>query len=110
MTAIPNPTRTRSFRSFCRVHRRDGPIALLFEDIHKSIDLTGSDGVNVPHRTRSRALAESTRVESVARPHSPRSLSFSEYSDHYERPGAVTRIAGSVIDAAPTILDWEIGG
>lgn len=38
-----------------------------------------------------------------------RSLSFSEYSDHYEHQRAGTRIAGSVSDAAPTVLDWEIG-
>jgi len=38
-----------------------------------------------------------------------RSLSFSEYSDHYEHQRAGTRIRGYVRDAAPTVLDWEIG-
>ena len=35
--------------------------------------------------------------------------SFSEYSEHYEHR-AGTRMSGSVSDAAPTVLDWEIGG
>ncbi len=38
-----------------------------------------------------------------------RSLSFSEYSDHYEHQRAGTRIRGCVRDAAPAVLDWEIG-
>ena len=38
-----------------------------------------------------------------------RSLSFSEYSEYYERQRAGIRIGGSVSEAAPTVLDWEIG-
>jgi len=60
-------------------------------------------------RTRSRALAEVTHVDRATEAAVRRSLSFSECSEHYEyRAG--TRISGSVGDAAPTVLDWEIGG
>ena len=49
-------------------------------------------------------------VDGVAETAVRRTLSFSEYSDYYhEAPGAKTLIRGSVSDAAPTVLDWEIG-
>ena len=51
----------------------------------------------------------STLVQPVANDAAHRSLSFSEYSDHYEHQRAGTRIRGCVRDAAPTVLDWEIG-
>jgi len=60
-------------------------------------------------RTRSRALAEVTLVDRVTEADVRCSLSSSEYSEHYEHR-AGTRISGSVSDAAPTVLDWEIGG
>jgi len=46
----------------------------------------------------------STLVQPVANDAARRSLSFSEYSDHYEH-----QRRGCVRDAAPTVLDWEIG-
>lgn len=51
----------------------------------------------------------STLVQPGANDAAHRSLSFSEYSDHYEHQRAGTRIRGCVRDAAPTVLDWEIG-
>ena len=82
---------------------------LLFTEVHGPVKQRGIRQINVPERTRSRALAEVTLVDRVAETAVPRSLSFSEYSDYYEHR-AGTRMRGSVSDAAPTVLDWEIGG
>ena len=69
----------------------------------------GSRNIDIPERTRSRPITEVTPARRVAEAASRRSLSFSEYSEYYERQHAGTRISGSVSEAAPTVLDWEIG-
>lgn len=48
-------------------------------------------------------------LEPVAGTYTQRSLSFSEYSDYYEHRHAATRTIAAVRDAAPTMLEWEIG-
>ena len=109
MAPVANPT--RSSKSHSLVQRRHSPSGLQFEEVRKPIDYQWPiHKVNAPERTRSRALAEATRVDSMAEAAAHRSLSFSEYSDYHEPPRAATRIIGSVSDAAPTELDWEIGG
>lgn len=108
MAPVPNPTRSSRSRSLGQ--RRHGPISWLFSEIGTSINQRRIHTVNIPERTRSRALAEATRVYSVVGAASHRSLSFSEYADYFERPPAGMPVAGSVSDAAPTELDWEIGG
>ena len=107
MAPVANPTRSSKSRSFRGRHSLMG---LLFEEVRKPINQRRILKVNVPERTRSRALAEATRVESVAEAASRFSLSFSEYSAYYERPRAGIRISGNVSDAVPTELEWEIGG
>ena len=108
MAPLANPT--RSSRSNSLIQRRHVPISLLFKEVHGPVKQRGIHQINVPERTRSRALTEVTLVDRVAGAAAHRSLSFSEYSDYYyESPGAKTRISGSVSDAAPTVLDWEIG-
>ena len=107
MAPLANPT--RSSRSNSLVQRRHGPISLLFKEVRAPVNQWGIHQINVPERTRSRALTEVTLVGRVAEAGAHRSLSFSEYSDFYERPRAGTRISGSVSDATPTVLDWEIG-
>lgn len=89
--------------------RRHSPMYILFKEAHARVEYRGIHKINVPERTRGRALTEVTLVERVAELSSRRSLSFSEYADHYEPPATGTRISGSVRDAAPTALDWEIG-
>ena len=69
----------------------------------------GIHGINVPERTRRCALTDVTLVARVAEASAHLSLSFSEYSDYHEQPRGGTRISGSVSEAAPTVLDWEIG-
>ena len=76
-------------------------------NLQESARFGGHTGV--PERTRSLALTEVTLVNRVARAAAHRSLSFSEYSDYYEHQRAGTRISGSVSNATPTVLDWEIG-
>lgn len=106
MTPSANPT--RSSTSNYLAQRRFGPVILRFPEVHGPISQRKIHHINVPERTRSRALAEVTLVHRVAEAAVRRSLSFSEYSDYYEhRVG--TRVSGSVSDAAPTVLDWEIG-
>ena len=107
MAPLANPT--RSSRSNSLIQRRHVPISLLFKEVHGPVKQRKTHHINVPERTRSRALTEVTLVDRVAGAVAHRSLSFSEYSDYYESPGAKTRISGSVSDAAPTVLDWEIG-
>lgn len=107
MAPLANPT--RSSRSNSLVQRRHGPIGLLFNEVRAPINQRRIHQINVPERTRSRALTEVTLVNRVAETAGHRSLSFSEYSDYYEQPRGGTRISGSVSDAAPTVLDWEIG-
>lgn len=107
MAPVANPT--RSSRSSYPVQRGHGPMALPFTEAQGPVRQQGIHQFNVPERTRSRALAEVTLVDRVAQTAVRRSLSFSEYSDYYEHR-AGTRISGSVSDAAPTVLDWEIGG
>ncbi len=107
MAPLANPT--RSSRSNYLVQRRHGQTTLPFTEPHGPVRQRGIHQFNVPERTRSRALAEVTLVDRVAEAAIRRSLSFSEYSEHYEHR-AGTRISGSVSDAAPTVLDWEIGG
>ena len=107
MAPLANPT--RSSRSSYLVQRRHGPVILLVQDALAPINQRKARHINAPERTRSRALAEVTLVDRVAEAAVRRSLSFSEYSEHYEHR-AGTRISGSVSDAAPTVLDWEIGG
>lgn len=107
MAPLANPT--RSSRSNSMVQRRPGPMILLFTEVHGPVKQRGVRQINVPERTRSRALAEVTLVDRVADTSARRTLSFSEYSEYYEhRVG--TRISGCVSDAAPTVLDWELGG
>ena len=108
MAPLANPT--RSSRSNSLIQRRHGPISLLVKEALAPVNQRKTHHINVPERTRSRALTEVTLVDRVAGAAAHRSLSFSEYSDYYyESPGAKTRISGSVSDAAPTVLDWEIG-
>ena len=107
MAPLANPT--RSSRSNSLVQRRHGRISLLFKEAHGPVKQGGILQINAPERIRSRALTEVTLVARVAEASAHRSLSFSEYSDYYEHRRAGTRIGGSVSDAAPTVLDWEIG-
>lgn len=107
MAPLANPT--RSSRSNSLVQRRHGPISLLFKEVPAPFNRLGIHQINVPERTRSRALTGVTLVDRVAEAGAHRFLSFSEYSDFYERPRAETRMSGSVSDAAATVLDWEIG-
>ena len=108
MAPVANPTRSSRSRSF---RGRHSPMYLLSsKEVRALVNLPVNAALNVPDRTRSRALAEATRVESVAEAAAPSSLSFSEYSDYYERPRAGIRISGNVSDAVPTELEWEIGG
>ncbi len=107
MAPLANPT--RSYRSSYRVQRRHGQVSVPSTEPHGPVRQRGIHQINVPERTRSRALAEVTLVNLVTEAAVRRSLSFSEYSEHYEHR-AGTRISGSVSDADPTVLDWEIGG
>ena len=108
MAPVANPTRSSRSRSLGQ--RRHGSILWPFSEIGTPIGQRRIHTVNIPERTRSRAMAEATHVDSVVGAASHRSLSFSDYSDYYERPSAGMQVAGSVSDAAPTELDWEIGG
>ena len=107
MVPLANPT--RSSRSNYLVQRRLGPVVLLVQEALAPTNQRKIRHINAPERTRSRALADVTLVDHVAEGAARRSLSFSEYSEHYEHR-AGTRISGSVSDAAPTVLDWETGG
>ena len=107
MAPLANPT--RSSRSNSLIQRRHGPISLLFKEALAPVNQRKTHHINVPERTHSRALTEVTLVNRVAKTDAHRSLSFSEYSDYNEHQRAGTRISGSVSDAAPTVLDWEIG-
>lgn len=87
----------------------DGPASLLFKGVHAQTDHRAIHRINAPVRTRGRALTEVTLVQNVAKAATRRCLSFSEYSDYHGHQRAGTRIDGSVSDAAPTVLEWEIG-
>ena len=105
----PLANTTRSFRSSYMIQRGLSPVIPLFPEVQAPISQRKIHQINAPARIRSRALAEVTLVNRVAETAVRRSLSFSEYSDYYEHR-AGTRIDGTVSDAAPTVLDWEIGG
>ena len=106
MAPLANATRNWGPNSL--VQRRHGQSGFLFQETPASVIPWKVYQINPPERTRSRALTGVTLVRRVAEAAVRRSLSFSEYSDYYEhRVG--TRVSGSVSDAAPTVLDWEIG-
>ena len=107
MAPLANPT--RSSRSNSLVQRRHGSASFLFKEAQAPVNQWKIHHINPPERTRSRALAEVTLVPRARGGTADRSLSFSEYSDYYEHRRAGSRISGSVSDAAPTVLDWEIG-
>ncbi len=108
MPPLANPTRTS--RPTYLGQRRHGPVGLRFLGVHGPVKQRAIRQINAPERTRCRALMEVTLVDRVAKTAGRRTLSFSEYSDYYhEAPGAKTLISGSVSDASPTVLDWEIG-
>ena len=108
MVPVANSARSSKSRSF--FDRHELMYLLSPSDARPVYHFRVYRTLNVPDRTRSHALAEATRVESVAAAAPQPSLSFSEYSNYYERPRAEVRIGGTVSDAVPTELDWEIGG